>query len=197
MSEKKKSSGAKASKSKSSSDAKPAATETKSTKGSESAADKAADKSDSAADKSTDSSAENSSAEKSGEKSGESGGEKSSESGGGKSQKETMSSGDVHYGYFSSVRTPAYRKGWDDIFGKETKTNSAGKKKANGKTRNNKRARIKAPLALELDINELPEDLRAALDDEIRRQTKRRRINYDKLNAAGAVRWNINCEIKR
>ena len=193
MSEKKKSSGAKASKSKSSSDAKPAATETKSTKGSESAADKAADKSDSAADKSTDSSAENSSAEKSGE----SGGEKSSESGGGKSQKETMSSGDVHYGYFSSVRTPAYRKGWDDILGKETKTNSAGKKKANGKTRNNKRARIKAPLALELDINELPEDLRAALDDEIRRQTKRRRINYDKLNAAGAVRWNINCEIKR
>jgi len=188
VSEKKKSSGAKASKSKSSSDAKPAATETKSTKGSESAADKAADKSDSAADKSTDSSAE---------KSGESGGEKSSESGGGKSQKETMSSGDVHYGYFSSVRTPAYRKGWDDIFGKETKTNSAGKKKANGKTRNNKRARIKAPLALELDINELPEDLRAALDDEIRRQTKRRRINYDKLNAAGAVRWNINCEIKR
>ena len=193
MSEKKKSSGAKASKSKSSSDAKPAATETKSAKSSESAADKAADKSDSAADKSTDSSAENSSAEKSGE----SGGEKSSESGGGKSQKETMSSGDVHYGYFSSVRTPAYRKGWDDIFGKEKKTNSAGKKKANGKTRNNKRARIKAPLALELDINELPEDLRAALDDEIRRQTKRRRINYDRLNAAGAVRWNINCEIKR
>ena len=24
---------------------------------------------------------------------------------------------DVHYGYFSSVRTPAYRSGWDEIWG--------------------------------------------------------------------------------
>ncbi len=177
MSEKK-SSGAKASKSKVSSGAKPAAAEKKSAKNSESAADK----SDSAADKPTDSS--------------ESGSEKSSESGG-KSQKETMSSGDVHYGYFSSVRTPAYRKGWDDIFGKENSSNGAPEKKAGRKKRNNKRSKIKPPLSLDLDINELPEDLRAALAEEIRRQTKRWRINYDKLNAAGAVRWNINCEIKR
>ncbi len=185
MSEKK-SSGAKASKSKVSSGAKPAAAEKKSAKNSESAADK----SDSAADKPTDSS------ESGSEKSSESGSEKSSESGG-KSQKETMSSGDVHYGYFSSVRTPAYRKGWDDIFGKENSSNGAPEKKAGSKKRNNKRAKIKPPLSLDLDINELPEDLRAALAEEIRRQTKRWRINYDKLNAAGAVRWNINCEIKR
>ena len=187
---KKKSSGAKASKSKSSSDTKPAASEKKSAKSGETSADK----SDSAADKSTDST---DSSESGSEKPSESGAEKSSESGGGKSQKETMSSSDVHYGYFSSVRTPAYRKGWDDIFGKEKKSANGAKKKAGGKTRNSKRAKIKAPLSLELDINELPQDLRAALDDEIRRQTNRRRINFDKLNAAGAVHWSINCEIKR
>jgi hypothetical protein len=180
-----KSSGAKATKSKASSDAKTSSDAKASSDAKPAASDnKSANSDTSAADKSTDSTADKSSTDK------------SSESAGGKSQKETISSGDVHYGYFSSVRTPAYRKGWDDIFSKK-KTAKPVSRKNSAKARNNKRSQIKPPLSLDLDINELPEDLRIALGDEIRRQTKRWRINYDKLDAAGAVRWSINCEIRR
>ena len=180
-----KSSGAKATKSKASSDAKTSSDAKASSDAKPAASDKNSANSDSsAADKSTDSTADKSSTDK------------SSESAGGKSQKETISSGDVHYGYFSSVRTPAYRKGWDDIFSKKEPAKPVSRKNS-AKARNNKRSQIKPPLSLDLDINELPEDLRIALGDEIRRQTKRRRINYDKLDAAGAVRWSINCEIRR
>ena len=151
------------------------------------------------------SSASNTSAEKSAEsgaeKSDDSGAETSAKSGEGKAQKETVSSSDVHYGYFSSVRTPAYRKGWDDIFGKKK---SSGAIAGNNGTadraksaRKTKKSTIKQPITLELDIAELPEALRAALKEEIRRKVKLRRVTYDKLDKAGAVRWNIVCEIER
>ena len=185
----KKSSDAKASKSKASSSAKSTATEKKSAKSNDSS-DSAASKTDGAVDKSQNSSTETSATEKSTP-------ETSSDSDGRKSQKETISTGDVHYGYFSSVRTPAYRKGWDDIFSKNKSADSPEKKTGSKARKNSKSSQIKAPLNLELDINELPEALRTALADEIRRQTKRRRINYDKLDAAGAVYWQISCEIKR
>ena len=147
---------------------------------------------DSGADKSADSGAD---------KSADSGTETSAKSGGGKAQKETISSSDVHYGYFSSVRTPAYRKGWDDIFGKKKSPSvKAGKNESPARSkssRKTKKSTIKQPITLELDIGELPEALRAALNEEIRRKVKRRRVNYDKLDKAGAVRWNIVCEIER
>ena len=50
----------------------------------------------------------------------ESGAAGGSESGteGGKSARESIGGkADVHYGYFSSVRSPAYRSGWDAIWG--------------------------------------------------------------------------------
>ena len=126
----------------------------------------------------------------------DSGSEKPAKSSEAKSQKQTASASDVHYGYFSSVRTPAYRKGWDEIFGKR-KSSSTRAGKSGGAARAKKRATIKKPITLELDIGELPEELRAALGDEVRRKAKRQRVNYDKRNAAGAVRWNIVCEIER
>ena len=117
----------------------------------------------------------------------------------GKSQKETVSSSDVHYGYFSSVRTPAYRKGWDEIFGE--KKSSHGPKADNNGDRlppsRKKKAAIRQPLKLELDIGELPDQLQVALSDEVKRRIKRRRINFEKRNAAGAVRWKLICEIDR
>jgi len=117
----------------------------------------------------------------------------------GKSQKETVSSADVHYGYFSSVRTPAYRKGWDEIFGKkeDSSTSKASNDGDRQPTRRKKKALIKQPLTLELDFGELSDELRVALRDEVKRKIKPKRINFDKRNAAGAVRWNITCEIKR
>ena len=148
----------------------------------------------------SDASAEKS-AESGAEKSADTGAKKSAESGGGKAQKETVSSSDVHYGYFSSVRTPAYRKGWDDIFGKKQSSGDDAKKIGTAdrakSARKTKKSTIKQPITLELDIAKLPDALRAALNEEIRRKVKRRRVNYDKLDKAGAVRWNIVCEIER
>ena len=117
----------------------------------------------------------------------------------GKSQKETVSSSDVHYGYFSSVRTPAYRRGWDEIFGKakDSDNSKASNDSHRQVTRKKKKASIRHPLTLELNFDELSDELRMALSDEIKRKVKRQRINFDKRNAAGAVRWNITCEIKR
>ena len=123
--------------------------------------------------------------------------EKSTKSGADKSQKQTVSTSDVHYGYFSSVRTPAYRKGWDDIFGNKKSAGAKARKNGAAARPKKKKAVLKKPITLELDIAELPEELRAALSDEVRRKVKRRRVNYDKLDKAGAVRWNIVCEIER
>lgn len=121
---------------------------------------------------------------------------KSSESGIGKSQKETISTSDVHYGYFSSVRTPAYRSGWDAIYGKNEPQKI---ERASVKTRKNptKRSTIKSPITIELDIDSIPEDLRLALEDEIKIQLKPRRLNYDKMQSKGTVQWNITCKILR
>ena len=188
-----KSSSAGAAKSKAPSSAKAAATKPSTSK-------KESAKSASDTGSASDASAEKS-AESCAEKSADSGAKKSAESGGGKAQKETVSSSDVHYGYFSSVRTPAYRKGWDDIFGKKQSSGDDAKKIGTAdrakSARKTKKSTIKQPITLELDIAKLPDALRAALNEEIRRKVKRRRVNYDKLDKAGAVRWNIVCEIER
>ena len=188
-----KSSSAGAAKSKAPSSAKAAATKPSTSK-------KESAKSASDTGSASDASAEKS-AESGAEKSADTGAKKSAESGGGKAQKETVSSSDVHYGYFSSVRTPAYRKGWDDIFGKKQSSGDDAKKIGTAdrakSARKTKKSTIKQPITLELDIAKLPDALRAALNEEIRRKVKRRRVNYDKLDKAGAVRWNIVCEIER
>ena len=188
-----KSSSAGAAKSKAPSSAKAAATKPSTSK-------KESAKSASDTGSASDASAEKS-AESGAEKSADSGAKKSAESGGGKAQKETVSSSDVHYGYFSSVRTPAYRKGWDDIFGKKQSSGDDAKNIGTvdraKSARKTKKSTIKQPITLELDIAKLPDALRAALNEEIRRKIKRRRVNYDKLDKAGAVRWNIVCEIER
>ncbi len=205
----KKSSSAGAAKSKAPSNTKAASTKpaaskkesAKSASDASSASDKSAKKlADSGSEKTADSGSEKS-ADSGSEKSADSGSEKSTKSGGEKSQKQTISTSDVHYGYFSSVRTPAYRKGWDDIFGNKKSSGAEAENNGTaGRTKNarsTKKSTLKQPITLELDIDELPEELRAALSEEIRRKVKRQRVNYDKLDKAGAVRWNIVCEIKR
>lgn len=180
MSEKTK--AAKAPKSGAAAGGKPAAKEKKASK--ESASTDA--KSDASAEKSSSATSETSTEASTG-----------SDASSGKAQKDTVSAGGVQYGYFSSVRTPAYRKGWDEIFGKKDSAGDESEKTPARKRGKGKRATIKQPITVDLDIDELPDDLRAALGDEIRRQTKGKRINYDKLTAAGAVHWSISCEIRR
>ncbi len=112
----------------------------------------------------------------------------------GKSARESIGGAkDVHYGYFSSVRTPAYRSGWDAIWGGNdgmAETPRAGRKKA-------KPRRRPAPITLTLDLEDIPADVRDGLAAIAREQLKKSRVSYDRRDKAGAVDWRIECRIDR
>lgn len=104
----------------------------------------------------------------------------------GKSSRESIGgSSAVHYGFFSNVKSPEYRSGWDDIWSKKTAT----KKK--------KRARAKEPVVISLALEDLPDELQAGLVEVARARLKKSRINYDNRTKTGAVTWRIDCEVRR
>ena len=111
----------------------------------------------------------------------------SSSSEGGKSAKEAIGGAKTgHYGYFSNIKTPEYKSGWDDIWGKKKKKPARRKKAALGE-----------PVAVEIGIDGLPEDAQAALADAAKIGLKGRRISYDNRAKKGDVSWRIVCEVKR
>ena len=120
------------------------------------------------------------------------------DSGGGSAEKSARESiggsKEVHYGYFSNVKTPEYRSGWDAIWG-----NDKGPSKKKSATKKSTTASRKplTPVRLNLDIDELPADLRDGLAKVARAKLKKSRVNYDKRDAAGAVEWQIECWVKR
>jgi hypothetical protein len=98
----------------------------------------------------------------------------------------------VHYGYFSSVRTPAYRSGWDDIWGKGN-----GKKPSRAKKAAKPRKKPD-PITLTLDLDDLPAKLRNGLVDVARAELKKQsRLSYERREKAGAIDWRITCRIDR
>jgi len=105
---------------------------------------------------------------------------------GGKSSRESIGgAGAVHYGYFSNVKTPKYRSGWDDIWSNE----SEPKKKET--------VRAKEPVVISLAIDDLPADVQESLAAIARAKLKKSRINYDNRAKANAIAWRIDCEVKR
>lgn len=104
--------------------------------------------------------------------------------GGGKSARESVGgTKEVHYGYFSNVRTPEYKSGWESIWG-------------GGKPAGGRKARPKA-VRIEMDIDDLPEEARRGLVEAARGKLKRSRLSYESRAAAGAVSWRIECEVRR
>lgn len=104
--------------------------------------------------------------------------------GGGKSARESVGgTKEVHYGYFSNVRTPEYKSGWESIWGR-------------GKPAGSRKARPKA-VRIEMDIDDLPEEARRGLVEAARGKLKRSRLSYESRAAAGAVSWRIECEVRR
>ena len=113
---------------------------------------------------------------------------------GGKSARESVGGADVgHYGYFSNIKTPEYKSGWDDIWGK--KASGGAKKKVAPKPR--AASKPTAPHEVSLDFEDLPVALKAALAKEARKQLKNSRINYDTRDKAGAISWRIDCRVER
>ena len=99
---------------------------------------------------------------------------------------------EVHYGYFSNVRTPEYRSGWDSIWG-GGETNGARPKRAAPRP-----ARAKSPVRLTLDFDDLPEAAQDALRKAAEAALKANsRLSLARREKAGAVSWSIECEVRR
>lgn len=108
----------------------------------------------------------------------------------GKSARESIGgTGDVHYGYFSSVRTPAYRNGWDAIWGGD---GARPPDKRPPKPRKKPR-----PITLDLDLDDLPAPLKDGLIALARAELKKSRVSYERRDRAGAVDWRIVCRVDR
>ena len=73
---------------------------------------------------------------------------------------------EVHYGYFSNVKTPEYRSGWDSIWG-NGETNGAWRKRPASSP-----AKAKSPVRLTLDFDDLPETVRDELREAAGRALK-------------------------
>ena len=161
-----------------------------------SSSDKSSDKSSSS--KSKDSSSGDAAASKPADKGGDGGKPADKGGDGGKSAKESIGGAtDVHYGFFSSVRTPAYRSGWDGIWGKEDSARPRKKgAKTTSKTNSKKTTKAGAkPVTAELKIDDLPTDIRDGLVEAARRKMRKSRSSYDKLEASGVVDWAISVTV--
>ena len=109
----------------------------------------------------------------------------SSNGGGGKSQRESVGgTQEVHYGYFSSVRTPEYRNGWEAIWGKKSKKTSGGTAK-----------KPIGPVELNLEFDKLPENLQEALMEHARKKLRRTSKGFKTLQEKGSVDWSLSVRI--
>ena len=129
----------------------------------------------------------------SGSDSGKEAGKSAREAAGGKA--------DAHYGYFSSVRTPAYRSGWDSIWGNQNGTNGADEEEAPGQRRAARASRPakarkrREPITVTLDLDALPPDLKDGLVEIARAELKKSRVSYARRDKAGAIGWRITCRV--
>ena len=119
-------------------------------------------------------------------------------SGGEKSARESVGgAGAVHYGFFSNIKTPEYKSGWDDIWGGPEAGAGAKKSSKNGVAKKQKSPRAKKAVTVSFDLGDLPEDVQAGLVTAARTNLKKLRVNYDKRLKAGAVDWIITCEVDK
>ena len=109
----------------------------------------------------------------------------SSNNSGGKSQRDSVGgTQEVHYGYFSSVRTPEYRNGWEAIWGKKSKKTSGGTAK-----------KPIGPVELNLEFDKLPENLQEALMEHARKKLRRTSKGFKTLQEKGSVDWSLSVRI--
>lgn len=120
--------------------------------------------------------------------------ETSSSSDTGKSARESVGGAAVgHYGFFSNIKTPEYKSGWDDIWGNKK---SGGKKKKPA-AKEKAASKPRAPRVVAFDFEDLPADVQAGLAKAAKAQLKKSRINYASRDKAGAVSWRIECTVER
>ena len=108
---------------------------------------------------------------------------------------------DVHYGYFSSVRTPAYRSGWDEIWGSRNGENGADEdeaprqRRAARASRPAKARKRRDPITVTLDLENLPPELKDGLVEIASAELRKSRVSYARRDKAGAIDWRITCRV--
>ncbi len=124
--------------------------------------------------------------------SGKDAGKSARESAGGKA--------DAHYGYFSSVRTPEYRSGWDSIWGSKNGDDAENGEEASRQSRAARASRLakkarkrRDPITVTLDLETLPPELKERLVEIASAELKKSRVSYARRDKAGAIDWRITC----
>ena len=108
---------------------------------------------------------------------------------------------DVHYGYFSSVRTPAYRSGWDEIWGSKNGDDAGNgeeaprQRRAARASRPAKARKRRDPITVTLDLDTLPPELKDGLVEIASAELKKSRVSYARRDKAGAIDWRITCRV--
>ena len=110
---------------------------------------------------------------------------------------------DVHYGYFSSVRTPEYRSGWDAIWGGSNGADGGDddgtprqRRTAAARTSRPAKARKRRdPITVTLDLDDLPPELKEGLVEIASTRLKESRVSYARRDKAGAIDWRITCRV--
>ena len=108
---------------------------------------------------------------------------------------------DVHYGYFSSVRTPEYRSGWDAIWGSENGDDAGNgeetprQRRAARTSRPAKARKRREPITVTLDLDTLPPELKDGLVEIASAELRKSRVSYARRDKAGAIDWRITCRV--
>ena len=110
----------------------------------------------------------------------------SQESSTNKSEKTPKSASQSSISHFSSVSTPAYRSGWDNIFGNKNNSKSIVTK-----------SESKTPEEFVLNDNEIDKKLRQALYEAFSSKAKDEGLELPKSSEISIIEYNIRCKFNK
>ena len=96
------------------------------------------------------------------------------------------------------MRTPAYRSGWDSIWGSQDGSNGADGEEAlrrRAPERAAKARKRREPITVTLDLDALPPSLKDGLVEIARAELRKSRVSYERRDKAGAIDWRITCRV--
>jgi len=105
----------------------------------------------------------------------------------GKADPAPKSASQLSISHFSSVSTPAYRSGWDAIFGGGKTAGKARAKKGNGHA---------FPDRLELDDEDIDAELRKALYKAFQRQARKQGVSLAEIKKTAVIEYSLTCNIR-
>ena len=109
----------------------------------------------------------------------------------GKSARESVGGAAMgHYGFFSNIKTPEYKSGWDDIWGKKKKN------RAKEVTENLSKTNPGETIIL-LKYEDLPAAVKKGLEAVVRKEVKKTSMKSDGKKPTANFLWEIRCKVNR